>query len=75
MVHCFFLGCCREACEIALKQKHLLDDSEIERFNNEVSVSEIEQLEVLERVFEIAAEADTPQEVRIFLSSSSLFLL
>lgn len=60
----FLCGCCREACETALKQKHLLDSSEIEGFVDEVSISLFEQLHILESVFQVAADADTPQEVR-----------
>ncbi|PON75085.1 Histidine triad (HIT) protein [Parasponia andersonii] len=56
----------KEACETALKQKHLLDDSEVDGFNDEGS-TEIEQLKVLERVFQIAGDADTPQEVPDYL--------
>ncbi|XP_024024204.1 E3 ubiquitin-protein ligase CHIP [Morus notabilis] len=53
----------KEACETALRQKHLLEESEMEGFLDDASISNAEQLRALEKVFQIAAEADTPKEV------------
>lgn len=55
--------CLREACESALKEKHFLEFSEAEGFVDDPTTSHSEQLEALEVVFKIAAEADTPTEV------------
>lgn len=55
--------CFREACETALKEKHLFDSSELEGFLDEIPRSNLEQLEALDRVFRIAAEADLPTDV------------
>lgn len=57
----------KEACESALKEKHFLDVAEMEGFVDEVTTSQSEQLEALERVFNKAAEADTPTEVPDYL--------
>lgn len=59
--------CLREACESALKEKHFLDYSQMEGFVDDATTSHSEQLEALERVFNTAAEADTPTEVCIWL--------
>ena len=64
--------CCRIACETALKQKYLFEESETEGFFD--SASQLEQLNSLDRVFETAAEADTAKEVRNWLSSFSSLL-
>ncbi|KAK6163680.1 hypothetical protein DH2020_000544 [Rehmannia glutinosa] len=58
----------REACEAALNQKHFLDVSQTEGFEEEKNAeSNLEQLEALGRVFNIAAENDTPTEVPDYL--------
>ncbi|KAL2319328.1 hypothetical protein Fmac_028297 [Flemingia macrophylla] len=57
----------KEACESALKEKHFLDVAQMEGFVDDVTPSHLEQLEALERVFEKAAEADTPTEVPDYL--------
>ncbi|TKY68724.1 E3 ubiquitin-protein ligase CHIP [Spatholobus suberectus] len=57
----------KEACESALKEKHFLDVSEMEGFIDDATTSHLEQLEALERVFNKAAEADTPTEVPDYL--------
>lgn len=55
----------REACEAALKEKHFLDASQMEGFVDENAKSNQKQLEALGRVFNKAAEDDTPTEVSI----------
>ncbi|KAG4940740.1 hypothetical protein JHK87_044611 [Glycine soja] len=57
----------KEACESALKEKHFLDYSQMEGFVDDATTSHSEQLEALERVFNTAAEADTPTEVPDYL--------
>ncbi|RDX94840.1 E3 ubiquitin-protein ligase CHIP, partial [Mucuna pruriens] len=57
----------KEACESALKEKHFLDAAQTERFVDDATTSQSEQLEALERVFNKAAEADTPTEVPDYL--------
>lgn len=57
----------KEACETALKEKHLFDSSELEGFLDEIPRSNLEQLEALDRVFRIAAEADMPTDVPDYL--------
>ncbi|WVZ16695.1 hypothetical protein V8G54_009677 [Vigna mungo] len=57
----------KEACESALKEKHFLEFSEAEGFVDDPTTSHSEQLEALEVVFNIAAEADTPTEVPDYL--------
>ncbi|XP_059594217.1 E3 ubiquitin-protein ligase CHIP isoform X2 [Vitis vinifera] len=57
----------KEACETALKEKHLFDSSELEGFLDEIPRSNLEQLEALDRVFRIAAEADLPTDVPDYL--------
>ncbi|KAI3450810.1 hypothetical protein Pfo_007475 [Paulownia fortunei] len=57
----------KEACEAALKEKHFLDASQKEGFENENAKSNLEQLEALGRVFNISAEDDTPTEVPDYL--------
>ncbi|KAK4440518.1 E3 ubiquitin-protein ligase CHIP [Sesamum alatum] len=57
----------KEACEAALKEKHFLDASQVEGFVDENAKSNLEQLEVLGRVFNKAAEDDTPTEVPYYL--------
>ncbi|KAG5042823.1 hypothetical protein AAZX31_03G080300 [Glycine max] len=61
------LQCLKEACESALKEKHFLDFSQMEGFVDDATTSQSEQLEALERVFNTAAEADTPTEVPDYL--------
>ncbi|KAM7521874.1 hypothetical protein LguiA_011776 [Lonicera macranthoides] len=56
----------KEACETALKEKHLRDSSQTEGFIDEI-LSSSEQLEALGKVFKKAAEADTPTEVPDYL--------
>lgn len=57
----------KEACESALKEKHFLDVTQMEGFVEDATTSHLEQLEALERVFNKAAEADTPTEVPDYL--------
>lgn len=59
-----FFYALREACETALKEKHLRDISQTEGFIDEI-LSSSEQLEALGKVFKKAAEADTPTEVSL----------
>ncbi|KAL9228367.1 hypothetical protein vseg_003956 [Gypsophila vaccaria] len=54
-------------CEEALKEKHAVDASKPEGPSDESSVALAKQLEVLEEVFEKAAEDDTPSEVPDYL--------
>nr|ACU22780.1 unknown [Glycine max] len=61
------LQCLKEACESALKEKYFLDFSQMEGFVDDATTSQSEQLEALERVFNTAAEADTPTEVPDYL--------
>ncbi|GLT64839.1 hypothetical protein SLA2020_373060 [Shorea laevis] len=65
--HSWELQSLKEACEIALKEKHVFDISEAEGFLDEVSASHLNQLEALGQVFRKAAEADTPSEVPDYL--------
>ncbi|XP_009334273.1 E3 ubiquitin-protein ligase CHIP-like [Pyrus x bretschneideri] len=55
----------KEDCETALKEKH--DALQVEGFLDEVATTYMKQLEALGRVFEKAAEADTPSEVPDYL--------
>ncbi|KAL0369446.1 UNVERIFIED_CONTAM: E3 ubiquitin-protein ligase CHIP [Sesamum angustifolium] len=57
----------KEACEVALKEKHFLDASQMESFVDENARSNLEQLEALGRVFNKAAEDDTPTDVPDYL--------
>lgn len=57
----------KEACETALKEKHVFNISETEGFVDEVSASHLKQLESLEQVFRNAVEADIPSEVPDYL--------
>ncbi|KAA8550564.1 hypothetical protein F0562_002248 [Nyssa sinensis] len=65
--HSWELQSLKEACELALKEKHLLDMSQMEGFSDEATNSNSEQLEALELVFKKAAEADMPTEVPDYL--------
>lgn len=56
-------ACLREACETALKEKHLLDSSQVEGFVDIPATSHLEQLKALRRMFREAVEADMPAEV------------
>lgn len=60
-----FVYTLREACETALKEKHLQDISQTEGFIDESILSSSKQLEALGQVFKKAAEADTPTEVSL----------
>nr|XP_016480952.1 PREDICTED: E3 ubiquitin-protein ligase CHIP-like [Nicotiana tabacum] len=53
----------KESCELALKEKHMLDSSQIEGLVDENSTSLLKQLEAVGKVFMKAAEDDTPTEV------------
>ncbi|KZV25726.1 hypothetical protein F511_04787 [Dorcoceras hygrometricum] len=57
----------REACVAALMQKQFLDASDTEGFVDENDESNLDQLEALGRVFDKAAEDDTPTEVPDYL--------
>uniref|UniRef100_A0A5B7B8R8 RING-type E3 ubiquitin transferase n=1 Tax=Davidia involucrata TaxID=16924 RepID=A0A5B7B8R8_DAVIN len=65
--HSWELQSLKEACESALRDKHLLDMSQMEGFLDEATNSNSEQLEALGRVFRKAAEADMPTEVPDYL--------
>ncbi|KAL2933339.1 E3 ubiquitin-protein ligase CHIP [Bienertia sinuspersici] len=56
----------KEACEVALKEKHLMDSSKTEGFIDEVDVDHVKQLTALEHFFRKAAEPDIPSEVLFF---------
>ncbi|XP_009587824.1 E3 ubiquitin-protein ligase CHIP [Nicotiana tabacum] len=53
----------KESCELALKEKHMLDSSQMEGLVDENSMSLLKQLEAVDEVFMKAAEDDTPTEV------------
>ncbi|KAH6814421.1 carboxyl terminus of HSC70-interacting protein [Perilla frutescens var. frutescens] len=53
----------KESCEVALKEKQNRDAPETEGFVDETTMSNLDQFEVLNRVFNKAAEDDTPTEV------------
>ncbi|KAI4356325.1 hypothetical protein L6164_000356 [Bauhinia variegata] len=57
----------KEACVVALKEKYVLDVSQMEGFVDEATTSHTEQLEALGRVFDKASEADNPTEVPDYL--------
>ncbi|GER54563.1 tetratricopeptide repeat-containing family protein [Striga asiatica] len=57
----------KQACEAALKEKHFLDGSQTEGFVDEHEKLYQNQLEALDRVFNKAAENDTPTEVPDYL--------
>ncbi|CAK9188575.1 unnamed protein product [Ilex paraguariensis] len=57
----------KEACEIALKEKHLFDKLHMEGFLDEATNSNSDQLEALGQVFKKAAEADLPTDVPDYL--------
>lgn len=57
----------KEACEAALKEKYFLDTSEKESSLNKSTESNLSELEALGRLFEKAAENDTPTEVPDYL--------
>ncbi|GMP90260.1 hypothetical protein CsSME_00041471 [Camellia sinensis var. sinensis] len=57
----------KEACESALKEKHLLDICQMEGFLDKATDAHSAELEALERVFSTAAEADTPTDVPDYL--------
>ncbi|KAL4597027.1 hypothetical protein ACB092_12G206000 [Castanea dentata] len=60
----------KEACETALKEKHIHDISQMEGFLDESDkslTSHLEQLETLRRVFREVAEADCPSVVPDYL--------
>lgn len=60
----------RQSCEVALKEKHLRDVTQIEGFIDEFTDTASEQLEALNSVFSKAAEFDTPVEVKYFIVDS-----
>ncbi|XP_057534681.1 E3 ubiquitin-protein ligase CHIP [Amaranthus tricolor] len=57
----------KEACEEALKEKHMLASYEMEGFIDEAAVGNVKQLKALERVFRKAGECDIPSEVPDYL--------
>lgn len=57
----------KEACVLALQEKHVFEISEKEGFTDDIGKSHLEQLEALSRVFNKAAEDDTPTEVPDYL--------
>ncbi|OMO70068.1 hypothetical protein CCACVL1_19116 [Corchorus capsularis] len=61
--HSWELQNLKEACETALREKHFLDDSELD----EASVSHSNQLKALQQVFRKAGEADIPGDVPDYL--------
>lgn len=60
----FLINVLREACEAALREKHLLDSTDTEGFLDETNKKNSEELEALDAFFRRAAEEDTPAEVR-----------
>lgn len=70
LFHIVSVLCLREACETALKEKHIHDISQMEGFLDESDkslTSHLEQLETLRRVFREVAEADIPSVVSIWV--------
>lgn len=63
-IYIFLINVLREACEAALREKHLLDSTDPEWFLDEPNKKNSEELEALDAVFRKAAEDDTPDEVR-----------
>ncbi|GAA0173279.1 hypothetical protein Leryth_000819 [Lithospermum erythrorhizon] len=61
--HLWELQNLKDACELALQEKHTFEISEKEGFMDGMVKSHLEQLEALSRVFNKAAEVDTPTEV------------
>ncbi|KAJ8421415.1 hypothetical protein Cgig2_023590 [Carnegiea gigantea] len=57
----------KEACVEALKEKHAFDASNTDGFVDETVAANGKRLEALERVFQKAAEDDTPSEVPDYL--------
>ncbi|KAG9149355.1 hypothetical protein Leryth_003325 [Lithospermum erythrorhizon] len=57
----------KEACELALREKHALEISLKEGFIDDMVKSHLEQLEALNSVFDKAAEDDTPTEIPDYL--------
>nr|XP_043637579.1 E3 ubiquitin-protein ligase CHIP-like [Erigeron canadensis] len=57
----------KQSCEIALKEKHSRDVTQVEGFTDEITDSTSEQLEALNSVFSKAADSDTPTEVPDYL--------
>ncbi|GAA0140787.1 ubiquitin-protein ligase [Lithospermum erythrorhizon] len=57
----------KEACELALREKHTLEMSLKEGFIDDMVKSHLEQLEALNSVFDKAAEDDTPTEIPDYL--------
>lgn len=55
----------REACEVALKEKHFRDAHQKEGFVDENDKSNLDQLKALDQLFKKVTEDDTPTEVRI----------
>lgn len=65
----------REACEAALREKHLLDSTDLEWFLDEADKKNSEELKALDAVFRKAAEDDTPNEVRKCVMQSCVVVL
>ncbi|KAI4341575.1 hypothetical protein MLD38_026285 [Melastoma candidum] len=65
--HSWELQNLKETCELALKEKLSLDNSETEGFLDDMARSRSEKLEALGRVFQKAGEADIPTEVPDYL--------
>ncbi|KAL6576777.1 hypothetical protein OROMI_011053 [Orobanche minor] len=57
----------KEACEAALKEKYFLDDAQGGGFVDENAKSNQNPLKALDRIFNKAAEGDTPTEVPDYL--------
>ncbi|PWA50228.1 zinc finger, RING/FYVE/PHD-type, acetyltransferase A, auxiliary subunit [Artemisia annua] len=57
----------KQSCEVALKEKHLRDVTQIEGFIDEFTDTTSKQLEALNSVFSKAAEFDTPVEIPDYL--------
>lgn len=62
--------CLRESCETALKEKHLLNISQMEGFLDEKEAVFSKQLEALNEVFRKAVADDTPIDVSILVAIS-----
>ncbi|KAL8143804.1 hypothetical protein V2J09_016836 [Rumex salicifolius] len=57
----------KDNCDIALREKHLIDVSQTEGFVHDIDMSLTKQLETLELVFRKAAMEDIPTEVPDYL--------
>lgn len=68
-------ACFREACERALIHYYAIEDSQVENISEEIANGHLQQLGHLEEVFNKAAQADQPTEVRLQINFSRQHLL